>query len=180
MCSHAVKSNSFESIIMKSTNLFSLSRPHTGFRLNKYCGEHLIIANESPISDPTPPTHQLRSVRDKKKSLTSNTLELADDDAEVFDHPIAEALIQNEQTFHHLKILKSSPQDEAYERQLAAAAEAKMDRQNPRKKVYSQVCGSRSKVHFFILFAKNNYQLKMFSGVHASTYLLMNGKIKKN
>lgn len=130
--------------INKSLSLF---RPLTGLRLNKYCGEHLIIANESPVSDPTPPTHQLRSVRDKEKSLTSNTLELADDDSEVFDHPIAEALIQNEQTFHHLKILKSSPQDEAYERQLAAAAEAKMDRQNPRKKVYSQVCGSRLKAH---------------------------------
>lgn len=110
-----------------------------GFRLNKYCGEHLVIANESPALDPTPPTHQLRSINNKRKSLTSNTLELADDDAEVFDEPIAEALIQNEQTFHHLKILKSSPAEDAYERQMAGAAEAKLNRQSQRKKVYSQV-----------------------------------------
>lgn len=91
--------------------------------------------------DPTPPTHQQRSLHDKQKSLTSsNTLELADDDAEVFDEPVAEALIQNEQTFHHLKILKSSPAEEAYERQLAAAAEANLNRKNRPKKVYSQVC----------------------------------------
>lgn len=92
--------------------------------------------------DPTPPTHQQRSLHDKQKSFTSsNTLESADDDAEVFDEPVAEALIQNEQTFHHLKILKSSPADEAYERQLAAAAEANLNRQHRPKKVYSQVCG---------------------------------------
>lgn len=92
--------------------------------------------------DPTPPTHHQRSLNNKQKSLSpSNTLELADNDAEVFDVPLAEALIQNEQTFHHLKILKSSPADEAYERQLAAAAEANLNRKNRPKKVYSQVCG---------------------------------------
>lgn len=90
--------------------------------------------------DPIPPTHQHRSVHDKQKSLTSNTLELADDDdAEVFDEPIAEALIQNEQTYHHLKILKSSPAEETYEQKLTAATEAKLNQQNRRKKVYSQV-----------------------------------------
>lgn len=113
--------------------------------MNKYCGEHLIIVNESPVPDPTyqPSPHQ-RSLPGEEND-EENSIEQ--------DGPIAEALIQSEQMLHHLKILKSSaPSESEYERRKAAAA---AEKQSHRKGIYSQVCEKNlrsllSFIYFFI------------------------------
>lgn len=95
--------------------------------MNKYCGEHLIVVNESPVPEPT---------YHSQRSLSNN----GNDDTEKNDvdsnGPVAEALIQNEQMFHHLKILKPSPSEMQNERIDSTGSSKK---QAMRKGVYSQV-----------------------------------------
>lgn len=108
-----------------------------GYRLNKFCGEHLVVVNESPEPDPIPPPHQRSLSNDIEKKYSSLTREanLVDRDG-----PIAEALIQNEQMFHHLKILKPSPSEMENERRKSVAASEQVEKPAPRKGIYSQVC----------------------------------------
>lgn len=96
--------------------------------MNKYCGQHLIIANEiqptEPDSLPSPPrSHSPTYDADKEPPK---------------GEPVAEALIQNEQSFHHLKILKSSieqPEQIPYE------PIRPTKQKNKNRRVYSQVSG---------------------------------------
>lgn len=76
--------------------------------MNKYCGEHLIVANEIPTSEPSIQTHRTRSTLQlphPEDDYSENELGQ--------DEPVAEALIQNDQILHHVKIIKSSPSDTA-------------------------------------------------------------------
>lgn len=99
-----------------------------GYRLNKYCGQHLRIENESPDPEPEFPLYQ--------RSVPSNN----DIQRSERNGPIAEALIQNEQMFHSLKILKPSPSETENERRKSALIEDKHDKAATRKGIYSQVC----------------------------------------
>lgn len=110
--------------------------------MNKYCGEHLIIVNESPLPDPPYP------LSPNQRSLPHNTND--EENSIEQDGPIAEALIQSDQMLHHLKILKSSPSETEYERR-KTAAEIEQIKQNSekRKGVYSQV-GINPFFHFFL------------------------------
>lgn len=100
-----------------------------GYRVSKYCGEHLVVVNESPVPEPT--YHFQRSLSSTDNDINQNT---ADPDG-----PIAEALIQNDKMFHNLKILKPAPSDMQSEIQLPDAAVDQMTYRKPRKNVYSQV-----------------------------------------
>lgn len=106
-----------------------------GYRLNKYCGEHLIVVNESPEPELISPTQQ-RSVPDENNTGSGA---LRDDNSVERDGPVAEALIQNEQMFHHLKILKPSPSELENEQRQSISQFEKLEKKSPRK-VYSQVC----------------------------------------
>lgn len=99
-----------------------------GYRVSKYCGEHLVIVNESPVPEST--YHSQRSL-----PSTENDVEQADEDG-----PRAEALIQSDQMFHHLKILKPAPSEMQSEYQRPADNSDQMPYRKPRKGVYSQVC----------------------------------------
>ncbi|XP_055298698.1 uncharacterized protein LOC129566635 isoform X2 [Sitodiplosis mosellana] len=104
------------------------------YRLNKFCGEHLVVVNEVPELEPEEPDDmpQQRSLPNENdvERVPSGLRE------ENRDGPIAEALIQNEQMFHHLKILKPSPSEIENERRKSALVTEKIDK--PRKGVYSQ------------------------------------------
>lgn len=114
-----------------------------GYRLNKFCGEHLKVENESPEPEPELPSFHQRSISHK------NNVRRAADDMERNNNnnddngPIAEALIQNEQMFHSLKILKPSPSEIEKERRKSIqtlAAEKDTDTASQRKgRIYSQV-----------------------------------------
>lgn len=81
-----------------------------GYRVTKYCGEHLVLVNELPEPDPVP-VHQSTKLR---RSIESKDEKDASESENVFsdlEGPVAEALIQNDQMFHNLKILKSSPSE---------------------------------------------------------------------
>lgn len=108
-----------------------------GYRINKFCGEHLMIVNESPAPDPTHyPSPKERSVPENaSESYTEE--DIVEDNGSNENGPVASALLQNEQAFHHLKILKSSQSDLEYERKKVASVEAQ---EKPNKKVFSQVC----------------------------------------
>lgn len=103
-----------------------------GYRLNKFCGEHLKLTNESP--DPEP------ELSLQQRSVSNGDDIQSDDNSMQRDAPIAEALIQNEQMFHHLKILKPSPSETEGERRKAAIMAKKIDQPATWKGVYSQVC----------------------------------------
>lgn len=94
----------------------------TAYRVNKYCGQHLIVANEVQDVDSDPlPLPRARST--------------PDDDEERAE-PVAEALIQNDQNFHHLKILTSSA-----ERPVHVPYEPikPTKQKNKNRRIYSQV-----------------------------------------
>lgn len=132
-----------------------------GYRLNKFCGEHLIVVNESPEPEPAYPPHQ-RSVPNAADS--SNDIErhahsdLFKTNSIVRDGPVAEALIQNEQMFHHLKILKPSPSETENERRKSASngEQLTLEKPNPRKGIYSQVC-FRFLFDFHGIFSSNTF-----------------------
>lgn len=107
-----------------------------GYRLNKFCGEHLVVVNEVAELEPeeTDDMPQQRSLP-YENDVERVPIGLREENP---GEPIAEALIQNEQMFHHLKILKPSPSEIENERKTALAAE-KVNKP-PRKGVYSQVC----------------------------------------
>lgn len=95
----------------------------------------MVVVNEVPELEPEPddvPHQRSLSNENDIERVPSGLRE------ESNDGPIAEALIQNEQMFHHLKILKPSPSELENERRKSASAAEKMDK--PRKGVYSQVC----------------------------------------
>lgn len=108
-----------------------------GYRLNKFCGEHLIVVNETPEPEPILPTQQ-RSLTDDN-NFEHGSSRLDEENSVERDGPIAEALIQNEQMFHHLKILKPSPTELENERRKSISQSEKLEKPSPRK-VYSQVC----------------------------------------
>lgn len=118
--------------------------------MNKFCGEHLIVVNETP--EPAleyPPSTQQRSLSDENDiDKLSSSLREDDNDIER-NGPVAEALIQNEQMFHHLKILKPSPSEMENERRKSASQAEKLEKQ-PARKVYSQV---RMEIESKFLFA---------------------------
>lgn len=102
--------------------------------MNKFCGEHLKVTNESPEPELELSLHQ--------RSVTNENDMQNDDGGAHRNGPIAEALIQNEQMFHHLKILKPSPSEMENERRKSAAMEAKLEKTANKKGVYSQVCNT--------------------------------------
>lgn len=106
-----------------------------GYRLNKFCGEHLVVVNETPELDPEPDDMQHQRSLSNENDIERIPSGLHDENR---DGPIAEALIQNEQMFHSLKILKPSPSEMENERRKSPSAAEKQDK--PRKGVYSQVC----------------------------------------
>lgn len=67
---------------------------------------------------------------------TDNDVEQTDEDP---NGPIAEALIQSDQMFHHLKILKPAPSEMQSENHRPADNFDEMAYRKPRKGVYSQV-----------------------------------------
>lgn len=112
-----------------------------GYRLNKFCGEHLKVENESPEPESELPSFHQRSISHK------NDIRRATNDDMVRNNnnggPIAEALIQNEQMFHSLKILKPSPSEMEKEHHKSAQTDEKdtTDTASKRKgRIYSQVC----------------------------------------
>lgn len=110
-----------------------------GYRLNKFCGEHLIVVNESPepaLEYPSPT--QQRSLPDENDIERMSSSLREEDNGIERNGPVAEALIQNEQMFHHLKILKPSPSETENERRKSASQAEKLEKQSVRK-VYSQV-----------------------------------------
>lgn len=113
-----------------------------GYRLNKFCGEHLVVVNESPEPQPDYPTHQ-RSLPyfDSSSDIERYSKDLHEANNVDREGPVAEALIQNEQMFHHLKILKPSPSEMENERRksVSAGEQLAIDKPTPRKGVYSQV-----------------------------------------
>lgn len=123
-----------------------------GYRLNKFCGEHLKVKNESPEPEPELSMHQQRSVSNE------NDIQ-SDDNGMQRDGPFAEALIQNELMFHHLKILKPSPSETENERRKSASMAGKLDKPAPRKGVYSQVCDPRERKNFRLLQLKQTKRL---------------------
>lgn len=105
---------------------YNFYRLFVAFRTNKYCDEHLRIDNE--------PTEQMRTtpkmVRTKKGD------------------PIAEARIQNEQSFTHLKIIKSSDRDEQPEegKSLSPTNPDERPKKQKNSRIYSQVNNYRRRL----------------------------------
>lgn len=116
--------------------------------MNKYCGQHFIIANEIQETEPTPP---------RTRSTLQHQYE-DDENDEVKGEPVAEALIHNDQQFHHLKIMKSSverPEQIPYE-------PIKPTKQkNKNRRIYSQVSELRIR-SVTSEQAKTKYLLKKF------------------
>ncbi|XP_031624610.1 uncharacterized protein LOC116341594 isoform X2 [Contarinia nasturtii] len=106
------------------------------YRLNKFCGEHLVVVNESPEPEP-----EIGDSPEPRSLPNENEIEripsgLQEENGVEREGPIAEALIQNEQMFHHLKILKPSPSEMENQRRKSTAEAQQIDK--PRKGVYSQ------------------------------------------
>lgn len=117
-----------------------------GYRLNKFCGEHLKVENESPEPEPELPTFRQRSnshKNDVRRATNDMERNNSNNNNNNDNGPIAEALIQNEQSFHSLKILKPSPSEIEKERRKSMqtqAAEKDTDTASQRKgRIYSQV-----------------------------------------
>lgn len=97
------------------------------------------LENESPEPEPELPLFQQRPVSNKN-DIRRDTNDM---ERKSRGGPIAEALIQNEQMFHSLKILKPSPSEIQKERRKPMPMTEKdpTDTSSKRKgKVYSQVC----------------------------------------
>lgn len=107
--------------------------------MNKFCGEHLKIENESPEPEPELPLFHQRSISSHKNDVRRDTNDMEQRNNN--GGPIAEALIQNEQMFHSLKILKASPSEINKERQkFPIPRERDNDTASKRKgRIYSQV-----------------------------------------
>lgn len=115
--------------------------------MNKFCGEHLKVENESPDPQPELPSFHQQSISRSKNNVRRavNDMEHNNDNVS----PIAEPLIQNEQMFHSLKILKPSPSETEKERRKSMQMTAENDSTDTalkrKGKVYSQVCIQRNK-----------------------------------
>lgn len=99
----------------------------------------MVVTNESPKPEPEP---EYNDSEQQRSSPIANDIEqipngLQEENNIERDEPIAEALIQNEKMFHHLKILKPSPSELENERRISNSDAKKIN--NPRKGVYSQV-----------------------------------------
>lgn len=111
--------NSYQ--ICNTLNFYFHRLLFSAYRTNKFCDEHLRIDNEPVERLKTSP----KMVRIKKKG-----------------DPVAEARIQNEQSFTHLKIIKSTdveelPTDNKSMPPMAAGENPK--KQNKSSRIYSQV-----------------------------------------
>lgn len=93
--------------------------------------------NESPELELEP---ELIDSPKQRSSSNENEIERIPSGLQTENGPIAEALIQNEQMFHHLKILKPSPSEMENQRRKSISDAENLDK--PRKGVYSQVCFS--------------------------------------
>lgn len=79
--------------------------------MNKFCGEHLKVENESPEPEPVLPSFHQRSISHKNDvRRATNDMERNNYNDDDDNGPIAEALI-HDQMFHSLKILKPSPSE---------------------------------------------------------------------
>lgn len=86
------------------------------FRLNKFCGEHLLIGFEKSTVDDVPRNHERKG------------------------EPVAEARIQADQSFHHLKIIKSGESnDPPGSNTDTAAANDNEKKRRKNQRIYSQV-----------------------------------------
>lgn len=107
--------------------------------MNKYCGQHLIIANEiQEESEPAFPTHRTRSTLHRYDDADNSG---SDEDAsDGKGEPVAEALIQNDQQFHHLKILKSAGDEQTpIEPPIKPTKSKNTNANSKNRRVYSQV-----------------------------------------
>lgn len=111
----------------------------------------MVVANESPEPDPELLPYQRSVYKPNDNSRDSSSLHddsygigNGDENGIERNGPIAEALIQNEQMFHHLKILKPSPSETENQRRKSALVPDQLEKQPPRK-VYSQVYKSNLK-----------------------------------
>lgn len=85
------------------------------FRLNKFCGEHLLIGNEKQSVDDLSKTNERKG------------------------EPVAEARIQTDQSFHHLKILKSGDSNNPQGPIDSSVPNEKDKKRRKNHRVYSQV-----------------------------------------
>lgn len=137
-----------------------------GYRLNKFCGEHLVVVNESPEAEPE------YAVAEQKQRYVPNEnyVEhipngLREENGIDSNGPVAEALIQNEQMFHSLKILKPSPSEMENQRRKSIADVEKYEK--PRKGVYSQV-----RIDFCLLFPFSRFIAKKSEEKKTQSYWL--------
>lgn len=88
------------------------------FRLNKFCGEHLLIGIERDKIDEF-------SIPSQRKGRRGE--------------PVAEARIQSDQSFHHLKILKSGEANDSHGPTNTSPNHEKDKKRRKNQQVYSQV-----------------------------------------
>lgn len=110
-----------------------------------------MVVNESPEPEP-----EIVDAPAQRSVPNENEVEripsaLKEENGIEREGPFAEALIQNEQMFHHLKILKPSPSEMENQRRKSLAEVEQLEK--PRKGVYSQVCYQLGS-HFFFLLKK--------------------------
>lgn len=109
------------------------------------------VENESPDPEPELPSFHRRSISHKnvirratKDVERNNDNNHSNNNGGGDGGPIAEALIQNEQMFHSLKILKPSPSEiekESHKSMQTQTAEKDTNTASQRKgRIYSQVC----------------------------------------
>lgn len=103
------------------------------FRLNKFCGEHLLIGIEKQSVDEfTKPSHQKRRKGE----------------------PVAEARIASDQSFHHLKILKSGETNDSHGPTDTSSNNERDKKRRKNHRIYSQVNpnGLLTTVYYYVIY----------------------------